>query len=61
MIGGANRSLESVPRAPSGPGMTLRWSCMGCGQSRSLEGAKGQGLRKRCAVCVQAKAGRAAT
>ena len=60
MIAGANRSPVAVPRTPGGPGLYLRWSCLGCGQPRSLAGAKGQGLRKRCSECVQAKAGRAA-
>jgi hypothetical protein len=43
-----------------GMGMVVRMRCMGCGQSRDRTGAKGVGIRQRCAVCLAAKAERKA-
>lgn len=44
---------------PVGMGMTIRANCMGCNKSRPQAGGQGRpGPRWRCAVCVQAKAGR---
>lgn len=39
-----------------GAGHQTTWICMGCHTSRSNLGAKGKGIRRRCAVCVAAKA-----
>lgn len=38
-----------------GPGVALRWSCMGCSKPRDPAGSKGVGLRRRCAVCLAAE------
>ena len=40
---------------PAGIGSAHTWRCMGCGQSRPSLGARGVGVRRRCAVCVAKK------
>lgn len=63
MTPGANRSdILLKSRRTAGPGLTLRWFCLGCSQPRDLAGSQGQGVRMRCSACVAAaaaKAGRA--
>ena len=52
----STRSVEPRWAAP-GHGMApARFRCMGCDHPRPTGGARGVGVRKRCAVCV-AKAG----
>lgn len=36
----------------AGTGMSPRWRCMGCDQLRQTIGARGTGVRRRCAQCV---------
>ena len=61
MTSGINSQHTDAPWKPRGLGVPATWQCMGCGQYRgSTLGAKGKGVRRRCAKCVAAKAGRAA-
>lgn len=39
-----------------GTGNQSYWQCMGCNHSRSGAGAKGVGVRRRCAICLAKKA-----
>jgi hypothetical protein len=39
-----------------GSGMQSFWQCMGCHKARSAAGAKGVGVKRRCAVCLAKKA-----
>lgn len=51
------RQPLGFPMRPPGVGMAHNWQCFGCKQVRfSTLGARGVGLRKRCAHCVGAKA-----
>lgn len=38
-----------------GHGHLTTWLCMGCHSSRSNLGAKGKGIRRRCAACIATK------
>lgn len=50
------RSKPDAPFLPAGPGLAITWQCMGCGQKRGTSiGARGVGVRKRCAQCVERK------
>ncbi len=65
MSSGINSQHTDAPWAPRGLGVPATWVCMGCNKHRgSTVGAKGKGVRRRCAPCVAAgeakKAGRAA-
>ena len=42
----------------NGPGSQSTWLCMGCNRSQSNLGAKGKGIRRRCASCLAAAAAR---
>ncbi len=51
------RQPPGFPMRPPGVGMAHQWECWGCKQKRfSTLGARGVGLRKRCAQCVGGKA-----
>lgn len=51
------RQPPGFPMRPPGVGMAHNWQCFGCKQVRfSTLGARGVGLRKRCAQCVGGKA-----
>lgn len=51
-----HNSPADVPFRPAGTGIPHTWTCMSCGKRRSTRlGAKGVGVRMRCAVCVEAK------
>ncbi len=58
-----NRGRSDVAFRPRGVGHFSAWSCLGCGQLREVLGSKGApgSVLRRCAVCVAAKAARAAT
>ena len=48
-----------APWRSAGIGLGMGWRCMGCNVSRSSTlGSRGAGIKKRCAVCVAAKAKR---
>lgn len=48
-----SKKPTDVPFVPAGPGMVHAFRCMGCGQKRVVLGARGVGVRRRCAVCVR--------
>lgn len=43
---------RDVPFRPAGAGLSPTWLCMGCGKRREGLGARGAGVRRRCAQCV---------
>lgn len=50
------RQPPGFPMRPPGVGMVHQWECWGCKQKRfTTLGARGVGLRKRCAQCVGSK------
>lgn len=51
-----SRRAPDVPYRHAGPGLLPTWQCMGCGQKRVVLGARGVGVRRRCAVCVKGAA-----
>ena len=38
-----------------GEGHNPSWLCLGCNKPRQQDGSRGQGIRKRCGICVAAK------
>lgn len=51
------RTAKDVPFRPAGIGLVSSWSCMGCNQRRNTTmGARGVGIRRRCAECVRKRA-----
>lgn len=45
---------------PAGIGMPMPlFGCLGCGKYRQTLGAKGHGIRKRCAGCLEKRKGAA--
>lgn len=46
------RSPNDTLWRPTGQGVMVLFSCMGCNQSRHTAGARGVGVRKRCAICL---------
>ncbi len=60
--GNSPPSTDSTDKLrPEAPGMQIRFACMGCGQRRNPAGSRGQGVRRRCAQCLeQAQARKAA-
>ena len=57
MSSGIHSQHSDAPWRPRGLGMPATWVCMGCSKARgSTLGAKGVGVRRRCSVCVAAKA-----
>lgn len=55
------RTASDVPFREAGIGMACKWSCMGCQQWRyTTMGARGVGIRRRCAECVRKRAEAAA-
>ncbi len=59
MASGINSMHTDAPWKPRGLGQGATWRCGGCQQTRySTLGSKGAGVRKRCAQCVAARAGR---
>lgn len=47
-----NRTRGGSQFVVIGPGMAIYWLCMGCNTKRSMLGAEGRGVRRRCAICV---------
>jgi len=43
---------RDVPFRPAGAGLSPVFMCMGCGKRREGLGARGAGVRRRCALCV---------
>ena len=56
MSSGINSQHTDAPWKPRGLGVPSTWVCMGCNKHRgSTLGARGVGVRRRCAQCVAKK------
>lgn len=49
------RPAADVRYLPTGMGVELLWLCLGCNTRRPSLGARGAGIRRRCAHCVKAR------
>ena len=59
MIDTSRNSQSDARFQPVGMGCLMTWTCWGCNKRRGTTlGAKGVGIKRRCAPCVEAQAER---